>query len=135
MKIKFLDIIKEGVIEIPFKNTADLTIINDAGEKVIVNCELAQTPEEKRQGLLHRDSLCDDCGVLFDSDRNSGYHMVGMEFPIEMIFINGGQIVEIIPAGIDEENIVPMDNFSMNLEVNDGFCKKNNISVGNNVIY
>tara|TARA_B110000211_G_scaffold234185_1_gene302771 strand:- start:413 stop:820 length:408 start_codon:yes stop_codon:yes gene_type:complete len=135
MKIKFLNILKEGVIDYPFKNTRKLTIINDEGKKVDVQCELAQKPEEKQQGLLHRYSLCDNCGVLFDSDRNSGYHMVDMKFPIEMIFINGGQVVEIISAGIDEENISPTDSFSMNLEVNDGFSKKNNISVGNNIIY
>jgi hypothetical protein len=135
MKIKFLNILKEGVIDYPFKNTKKLTIINDEGKKVDIQCELAQTPEEKQQGLLHRDSLCDNCGVIFNSNSDSGYHMVDMEFPIEMIFINDNQVVEIISAGIDEENISPMDSFSMNLEVNDGFSKKNNISVGNNIIY
>ena len=60
--------------------------------------------------------------------------MVDMSFPIEMIFINGGQIVEIIKAQPGQKNIVPMDSFAMNLEVKDGFCKQNNISVGNNVL-
>ena len=135
MKIKFLDIITEGIIDIPFQNNSEVTIINDAGKKVVVKCELAQTPEEKQQGLLHRDSLCDNCGVLFDSERNSGYHMIEMKFPIEMIFINGGQVVEIIEAHPGDKNIVPMDSFSMNLEVNAGFTKKNNINVGNNVLF
>jgi len=135
MKIKFLDIITEGVIDIPFQNTSEVAIINDDGKKVVVKCELAQTPEEKAQGLLHRDSLCDNCGVLFDSDRNSGYHMIDMKFPIEMIFMNGDQVVKIIKAKPGDENIAPLDSFSMNLEVNDGFSKKNNISVGNNVLY
>ena len=68
MKIKFLNIIKEGVIDYPFKNTKKLTIINDEGKKVDIQCELAQTPEEKQQGLLHRDGLCDNCGCAIDLD-------------------------------------------------------------------
>ena len=55
-------------------------------------------------------------------------------FPIEMLFINGGQIVEIIKAQPGQKNIVPANSFAMNLEVKDGYCDENNISVGNNVL-
>ena len=127
-------VLNENVIDYPFPNKKTISIINNEGKNVDVDCELAQTPEEKKQGLLYRDGVEDNCGVLFDSDRNSAYHMVDMGFPIEMIFINGGQIVEIIKAQPDQKNIVPEDSFAMNLEVKDGFCKQNNISVGNNVL-
>ena len=127
-------VLNENVIDYPFPNRKTISIINNEGKNVDVDCELAQTPEEKKQGLLYRDGVEDNCGVLFDSDRNSAYHMVDMGFPIEMIFINGGQIVEIIKAQPDQKNIVPEDSFAMNLEVKDGFCKQNNISVGNNVL-
>jgi len=127
-------VLNENVIDYPFPNRKTISIINNEGKNVDVDCELAQTPEEKKQGLLYRDGIEDNCGVLFDSDRNSAYHMVDMAFPIEMIFINGGQIVEIIKAQPGQKNIVPEDSFAMNLEVKDGFCKQNNISVGNNVL-
>lgn len=127
-------VLNENVIEYPFPNRKTISIINNEGKNVDVDCELAQTPEEKKQGLLYRDGIDENCGVLFDSDRNSAYHMVDMAFPIEMIFINGGQIVEIIKAQPGQKNIVPEDSFAMNLEVKDGFCGKNNISVGNNVL-
>ena len=127
-------VLNENVIDYPFPNRKTISIINNEGKNVDVDCELAQTPEEKKQGLLYRDGIEENCGVLFDSDRNSAYHMVDMAFPIEMIFINGGQIVEIIKAQPGQKNIVPEDSFAMNLEVKDGFCKQNNISVGNNVL-
>ena len=127
-------VLNENVIDYPFPNRKTISIINNEGKNVDVDCELAQTPEEKKQGLLYRDGIEDNCGVLFNSDKNSAYHMVDMAFPIEMLFINGGQIVEIIKAQPGQKNIVPANSFAMNLEVKDGYCDENNISVGNNVL-
>lgn len=127
-------VLNENAIDYPFPNRKTISIINNEGKNVDVDCELAQTPEEKKQGLLYRDGIEDNCGVLFNSDKDSAYHMVDMDFPIEMIFINGGQIVEIIKAQPEQKNIVPANSFAMNLEVKDGYCDENNISVGNNVL-
>jgi hypothetical protein len=127
-------VLNENAIDYPFPNRKTISIINNEGKNVDVDCELAQTPEEKKQGLLYRDGIEDNCGVLFNSDKDSAYHMVDMDFPIEMLFINGGQIVEIIKAQPGQKNIVPANSFAMNLEVKDGYCDKNNISVGNNVL-
>ena len=127
-------VLNENVIDYPFPNRKTISIINNEGKNIDVDCELAQTPEEKKQGLLYRDGIEDNCGVLFNSDKDSAYHMVDMDFPIEMLFINGGQIVEIVKAQPGQKNIVPANSFAMNLEVKDGYCDKNNISVGNNVL-
>ena len=131
VRLKLLDILREstGIEPFPFQNTKTITIINDNGKEVSVNCELALTPKEKMQGLLHRDSLCNNCGVLFESD-GGGYHMDGMNFPIDMVFINDGIIVEIVNAKPGDEGIEPNIDFTHNLEVNDGFCDNNNISEG-----
>lgn len=133
--MKLLDILREGIgiVPYPFKNKKNIKIINGNGEEVLVDCELAQTPEEKSQGLLHRDGFDNGCGVLFDGS-NGGYHMVGMKFPIEMIFIDGDQIVDIISAKPGDENITPNGNFTQNLEVKDGFCVENGITVGCEVV-
>jgi uncharacterized membrane protein (UPF0127 family) len=131
MKLRFLDILKEGegYINYPFKNTKTISITNENGEEVNINCELALSPEEKAQGLLHRKDLCENCGVLFDG--GGDYHMIGMEFPIEMIFIDGNEIVDIVKANPGDQQISPNSTYTKNLEVNDGFTKKNNISIGN----
>ena len=48
-------VLNENVIDYPFPNRKTISIINNEGKNVDVDCELAQTPEEKKQGLLYRD--------------------------------------------------------------------------------
>jgi uncharacterized membrane protein (UPF0127 family) len=51
-----------------------------------------------------------------------------------MIFINDNQIVNIKKANAqDETTIYPSVESNGNLEVNDGFCDSNNISIGDKV--
>ena len=50
-------VLNENVIDYPFPNRKTISIINNEGKNVDVDCELAQTPEEKKQGLLYRDGI------------------------------------------------------------------------------
>ena len=130
--MKLLDLILENV-SVPFKESCVLTITNTDGEKVVVNCEVPSTDEEKMTGLMYRDSLCDNCGMFYDYV-DSGFWMKNVNFPIEMVFINGDEIVDIKNAlANDETSIYPSVESDGNLEVNKGFCESNNISVGNKV--
>ena len=130
--MKLLDLLLENV-SVPFKESCVLRITNSDGEEVVVNCELPSTDEEKMTGLMYRDSLCDNCGMFYDYV-DGGFWMKNVNFPIEMIFINDDQIVDIKKANAqDETTIYPSVESNGNLEVNDGFCESNNISIGNKV--
>lgn len=130
--MKLLDLLLEDV-SIPFANVITATIINDLGEKIYINCEVPGTEEEKATGLMYRDSLCSKCGIYYDYV-DGGFWMKNVNFPIEMVFIKDGVIVEIIKALANDEKIIsPSVNSDANLEVNDNFCQKNNISVGNKI--
>ena len=130
--MKLLDLLLENV-SVPFKESCVLTITNSDGEEVIINCEVPSTDEEKMTGLMYRDSLCDNCGMFYDYVDN-GFWMKNVNFPIEMIFINDNQIVDIKKANAqDETTIYPSVESNGNLEVNDGFCESNNISIGDKV--
>lgn len=130
--MKLLKILTES-ITIPFKKKCIVTIHNNEGKKINVNCEIPTTTEEIMVGLMYRDSLPDDCGVLY-TDVDGGFWMKNVNFPIEMIFISNNQIVDIVKAEADsEKTIYPPKNCEMNLEVNDGFSVKNNISIGNKI--
>ena len=119
INMKLLDLLLENV-EIPFKEKCVLTITNS-------------NDEEKMTGLMYRDELCDNCGMFYDYV-DGGFWMKDVNFPIEMIFINGDEIVDIKKAfPNDETSIHPSVESDGNLEVNDGFCESNNISVGNKV--
>ena len=51
-----------------------------------------------------------------------------------MVFINDNEIVDIKKAkAYDKTSIYPSVESNGNLEVNDGFCRDNNISVGNTI--
>jgi len=130
--MKLLDLLLENV-SVPFKESCVLTITNSDGEEVVVNCEVPSTDEEKMTGLMYRDSLCDNCGMFYDYV-DGGFWMKNVNFPIEMIFINNNQIVDIKKANAqDETTIYPSVESNGNLEVNDGFCESNNISIGDKV--
>ena len=130
--MKLLDLLLETV-SVPFKESCVLTITNSDGEEVVVNCEVPSTDEEKMTGLMYRDSLCDNCGMFYDYV-DGGFWMKNVNFPIEMIFINDDQIVDIKKANAQDETIIyPSVESNGNLEVNDGFCESNNISIGNKV--
>ena len=130
--MKLLDLLLENV-SVPFKESCVLTITNSDGEEVVVNCEVPSTDEEKMTGLMYRDSLCDNCGMFYDYV-DGGFWMKNVNFPIEMIFIDDDQIVDIKKANAqDETTIYPSVESNGNLEVNDGFCESNNISIGDKV--
>ena len=130
--MKLLDLLLENV-SVPFKESCVLTITNSDGEEVVVNCEVPSTDEEKMTGLMYRDSLCDNCGMFYDYV-DGGFWMKNVNFPIEMIFINDNQIVDIKKANAQDETIIyPSVESNGNLEVNDGFCESNNISIGDKV--
>jgi len=130
--MKLLDLLLENV-SVPFKESCVLTITNSDGEEVVINCEVPSTDEEKMTGLMYRDSLCDTCGMFYDYV-DGGFWMKNVNFPIEMIFIDDNQIVDIKKANAqDETTIYPSVESNGNLEVNDGFCESNNISIGDKV--
>lgn len=69
--------------------------------------ELATTAEQRRQGLMFRDSLDDDHGMLFDFGRTAPVTMWmrNTYVPLDMLFIDaGGQIRRIV------ENTQPLSD-------------------------
>ena len=118
---------------IPFQNTTNITIINGAGEEIVINCEIPSTEEESIQGLMYRDELGENNGMFYDKIDN-GFWMKDVEIPLEMVFISGDEISEILPANPNDvtniSNNLPADS---NLEVNQGFCENNGIQVGDKI--
>jgi len=115
-----------------------------------INIELAVTSEEQEKGLMFRESLCDNCGMLFVFDKVGLYPfwMRNTLISLDIIFIaEDGKIVEIIPnmptdpcIGVDfskQDCITPVASSQTPhkyvLEVNAGFSKQHDIKVGDSV--
>ena len=68
-----------------------LTLLNVAGRSTPVLVEVAQTSVERMVGLLGRDGLSDDAGLLL---RPCGaVHTFGMRFAIDVVFLDRKQQV------------------------------------------
>lgn len=73
------------------------------GENVF-NVELAETIAQKAKGLSFRDSLDKDKGMFFDFGKEDryGFWMMGMRFPIDIIWIKNNVV-----AGIEKNALAP----------------------------
>lgn len=62
-----------------------------------VRAEVAATIEAKQKGLSGRSGLADGQGMLFlfSSTGAQGFWMKGMRFPIDIVWLNGGTVVDI----------------------------------------
>ncbi len=106
----------------------------------VINIEIADDFRERVQGLSGRDSLCDDCGLLFlfDNKDKHSFWMKDMKFSIDIIWIDDDKIVYIVENALlsNGDNIpsyIPMAEADKVLEVNNGFIKENNIKLGDKV--
>lgn len=115
-----------------------LTITNSDGKDFLYNVEVARTPSQKKRGLMFRDSMPEDEGMLFIymPEKVAAMWMRNTILALDMLFIDkNGMIVTIA------DNTVP---YSLNrissgqpvravLELNAGQTKKNNLNVGDKV--
>lgn len=126
-----------------FKNKPAKSTIVILAEKTL-QVEIAQTEAEREHGLSDRQSLCENCGMLFifDSPGFHGFWMKRMHFDIDMIWINGSKIVDITHSAKKPEvsefdspktiytSKVPADKI---LEVNTGWAEKNGLKIGDEI--
>ncbi|MDD5031809.1 MAG: DUF192 domain-containing protein [Patescibacteria group bacterium] len=109
---------------------------------VEIKAEIAKTPAEQYLGLSGREGLCQNCGMLFTflNEKERTFVMRGMLFSIDIIWIDGGKIVKIdeeLPLPVSSEGKEYKSGKPVNyvLEVEGGFCRENNIKVGDRVEY
>lgn len=103
--------------------------------------EVADTPEKKIQGLMFRESLDNDKGMLFpfEDETELTFWMKDTLIPLDMIFIDKNKvIVNIVTAAPCKEmpcKDYPSEKPAMYvLEINGGEAAKLNIKIGDSVI-
>ncbi|MFA6184079.1 MAG: DUF192 domain-containing protein [Parcubacteria group bacterium] len=62
-----------------------------------INIETVATDELREKGLAGRDSLCQNCGMLFLFDKKEKHYfwMKGMRFSIDMVWLVDNKVVDI----------------------------------------
>ncbi|MEQ8397084.1 DUF192 domain-containing protein [Thalassobaculum sp.] len=117
---------------------AALTIETASGSRHVFQVEVADTDQERSQGLMYRQEMAADHGMLFVFDRPSRITMwmKNTPLPLDMLFIGtDGRIVDIhqraVPFSVD--TIASGRRALYVLEVNGGTVDRLRITVGDRV--
>jgi Uncharacterized conserved protein len=119
---------------------SSLTVETAAGGRYRFDIELAETPMQQMQGLMFREKMAPDAGMLFIYDRPqpASFWMKNTLIPLDMIFIGAdGRIVNIhqnaVPQSLDAVNSAgPVKAI---LEINGGMSARLGIRAGDRVLY
>lgn len=111
-----------------------VTLKNDQAE-IRFSIELAQTPQERSRGLMFREHLPAQSGMLFVFERPQrvAFWMKNTLIPLDMIFVDRtGTVTHVHEGAIpgDETPIPGGDQVYSVLEINAGLASRYGISVG-----
>ena len=100
--------------------------------------EYANTFELRAQGLMHREDMCKNCGMLFNfqQTKRAGMWMKNTLIPLDVAFIRAdGKITDIkAMQPHDLTNTSSSEQVLFAWEMNQGWFAKNNIQVGDTVV-
>lgn len=109
------------------------TLLNVAGRSTPVLVEVAQTSVERMVGLLGRDGLSDDAGLLL---RPCGaVHTFGMRFAIDVVFLDRKQQVLEIQHEVPPRRALFKIRALQVLELAAGAAERHRIRVGDTLAF
>jgi len=119
--------------------TSTLDIVTAAGKTYRFEVEIAATEETRAHGLMGRDSLAPDAGMLFEFPESAveAFWMKDTLIPLDMLFIDKtGRIVHIAERAVpyDETPISSVVPVTGVLELNGGTVDRLKIRDGDRVV-
>ena len=109
-------------------------LTNDSSYTVYV--QVANTLQEREQGLMNRTYLAPDAGMLFvfGQPGYESFWMHNTQIPLDMVFISDNMTIDHINANATPENdatyTAPCEYVC---EVNGNYCQEHNIRIGDKV--
>lgn len=112
--------------------------------KGIITVDVADEPTERFKGLSNRESMAENEGMLFIFEQAfiPRFIMRDMRFPLDFVWVNGDQIVDIIenaptePMGTPDDQLKsysPGQSSDKVIELNAGYIKKYGLRVGDRI--
>jgi len=127
----------EATTSVQLESGPTVLIETAAGDDVVVPAEVADTQEERQTGLMNRESLPEDAGMIFvfDEDSTGGFWMKDTLIPLSIAFADAdGTIVSILdmePCAAEPCEIYdPGVSYRTALEVNQGAFSRWGVEVG-----
>jgi uncharacterized membrane protein (UPF0127 family) len=118
-----------------------LSIVSQSsGQSIAFKVELAASHKEQEKGLMHRESMPDDHGMIFTypSPQHSYFWMKNTLIPLDMIFVGSDNTVIHIHKGAKPHDLTPIPSGGLSraaIEVNAGIVDKYGISIGDKVVF
>ena len=126
-----------GAAEPPFKDMGDLAITDEAtgAELASIDIELAQTNDQRAQGLMWRRSMGDDQGMLFimDAEVPQSFWMLNTYIPLDIIYVDADRRIVSIVENTTPRSTDPVPSGAAAkyvLEVNGGWARARGVEVG-----
>lgn len=114
--------------------TTPATITKSSGEKLYLTIELARTDQEHETGLMGRQSVPDDTGMLFIFKQSGrmAFWMKDTPLPLSIAFIaQDGKIVDIQDMeSYSLDNHAPNQDYIYALEVSKGYFARKGVKPG-----
>ncbi len=112
----------------------------DGHRRAAVKVEIADTPSARETGLMYRDRLSSDAGMIFvfKAPDQLSFWMKNTKIPLDMIFADGGGRVVGIVANAEPYSETPRGvgaDSQYVLEVNGGFAASHHIEPGDRMVF
>jgi uncharacterized membrane protein (UPF0127 family) len=112
-------------------------VVETKGGERSFTIEVADDPAERERGLMFRESMADDHGMLFvfERERDVGFWMKNTPMPLDLIFISGEGTIKAIRRGqpFSESLITAGLPVRFVLELKAGTALANGIATGDKV--
>jgi uncharacterized membrane protein (UPF0127 family) len=123
---------KEGELKL-YKGTSDSLVTH-------LDIEIADTEYETQTGLMYRDEMAGDQGMLFifPESRMHSFYMKNTTIPLDLLFIDEDlRVVHIVQNAqpLDETGLSSRVPVTYVLEVNSGFVSKWKLKTGDHIRY
>ena len=123
-----------ALLLVPMTAAAQWAHVNLRVKDKTVSVELARTPAQRQQGLMFRDSLGADEGMLFvfETPQHLSFWMKNTKVPLSIAYLDAdGAVLQVEDMEPYSESPIPSkDPCLFALEVNRGWFARNGIRVG-----
>lgn len=126
-------------MDVAFEKEGELDFLRPDGSVITsIDIEIADTPESREQGLMHRRSLASDRGMLFifPDESSRGFWMKNTYISLDIVFADAdSQVVSIARRTriMSEESIEPAAPKQYVVEVRAGFCNRFGIDTNSRI--